>query len=144
MDLFHNSTIPDGKKTDDTKYYVSYTSTKGKPIVVYANRWMNDDTQPGELEKGQASLNEHLEKKGIQPTIIIHRGHSYWAPYTIEQIKPAAKIVMLGSCGGYNLIHNVISHAPDAHIIASKQTGKLDINQPFINLMNEKLRSGRL
>ncbi|MGZ8537351.1 MAG: hypothetical protein ACXWV9_03760, partial [Flavisolibacter sp.] len=130
------------KKTDDTKYFVSYTSTKGKPIVVYANRWMNDDTQPGELEKSQAVLNEHLEKKGIQPTIVIHRGHSYWAPYTIEQIKPAAKIVMLGSCGGYNLIHNVLSHAPDAHIIASKQTGKLDINQPFINLMNEKLRSG--
>jgi hypothetical protein len=130
------------KKTDDTKYWVSYSSTKGKPIVVYANKWMNDDTQPGELDKAQASLDDYLEQKGIQPTIVVHRGHSYWAPYTIEQIKPAAKIVLLGSCGGYNLIHNVLSHAPDAHIIASKQTGKVDINQPFINIMNEKLRNG--
>ncbi|MFL5811669.1 MAG: hypothetical protein ACJ749_19250 [Flavisolibacter sp.] len=130
------------KKTDDTKYWVSYTSVKGKPIVVYANKWMNDDKQPGELDKAQASLNEYLDKKSIQPTIVVHRGHSYWAPYTIEQIKPAAKIVLLGSCGGYNLIHSVLSRAPDAQIIASKQTGKVDINQPFINIMNEKLRNG--
>ena len=73
---------------------------------------------------------------------MVHRGHSYYAPYTIEQIQPSAKIVFLGSCGGFNLIHDVLSHASDAHIIASKQTGKLNINQPFIDLLNEKLRNG--
>jgi hypothetical protein len=36
----------------------------------------------------------------------------------------------------------VLQHAPDAHIIASKQTGKKDINQPFMNILNEKLRTG--
>jgi hypothetical protein len=130
------------KKTDETKFWVSYSSTKGKPIIVYANKWVDDEKNPGAIDAAQGALNEYLDQKGIQPTIVVHRGHSYWAPYTIEQIKPAAKIVLLGSCGGYNLIHTVLQHAPDAHIIASKQTGKKDINQPFMNIMNEKLRNG--
>lgn len=135
---FNNS---NWKKIEDNKYWLAFASAKGKPVVIYANRWLPEET--GELEKGQAALNEYLEKKGIQPTIVVHRGHSYYVPYTIEQIKPSAKIVLLGSCGGYNLIHDVLSRASDAHIIASKQTGKLDINQPFINIMNEKLRNGQ-
>ena len=129
------------KKIEDNKYWVAYASAKGKPVVIYANRWLPEET--GELEKGQAALNEYLAEKNIEPTIVVHRGHSYYVPYTIEQIKPSAKIVLLGSCGGYNLIHDVLSRASDAHIIASKQTGKLDINQPFINIMNEKLRNGQ-
>ena len=120
---------------------MAYASAKGKPVVIYANRWLPEET--GELEKGQEALNNYLLEKNIQPTIVVHRGHSYYVPYTIEQIKPSAKIVLLGSCGGYNLIHDVLSRASDAHIIASKQTGKLDINQPFINIMNEKLRNGQ-
>ncbi len=135
---FNNS---NWKKVEDNKYWVAYASAKGKPVTIYANRWLPEET--GELEKGQAALNEYLAEKNIEPTIVVHRGHSYYVPYTIEQIKPSAKIVLLGSCGGYNLIHDVLSRASDAHIIASKQTGKLDINQPFINIMNEKLRNGQ-
>ncbi|HEU4472344.1 MAG TPA: hypothetical protein VFR58_14730 [Flavisolibacter sp.] len=128
------------KKIEDNKYWVAYTSTKGKPIVIYANKPLDETT--GELEKAQEAVNRHLEEKGIQPTIVVHRGHSYYAPYTIEQVRPAAKIVLLGSCGGYNLVNNVLQHAPDAHIIASKQVGKKDINQPFMDILNEKLRNG--
>ncbi|HEY0356399.1 MAG TPA: hypothetical protein VGC29_09355, partial [Flavisolibacter sp.] len=73
------------KKIEDNKYWLAFASAKGKPVVIYANRWLPEET--GELEKGQAALNEHLEKKGIQPTIVVHRGHSYYVPYTIEQIK---------------------------------------------------------
>ena len=78
----------------------------------------------------------------MNPTIVIHRGHSYYAPYTIEQLAPTAKIVFLGSCGGYHLIHDVLEHAQDAHIIASKQIGKQVINQPLIDMMMEKVRTG--
>lgn len=130
------------KKTDDNKNWVSFTSVKGKPIIVYANKWADDEKQPGELEKKQAALNNYLAEKEIEPTIVVHRGHSYWVASTIEQIKPSAKIVLLGSCGGYNVIHDVLKNAPDAHIIASKQTGKKDINQPFLNILNDKIRNG--
>lgn len=126
----------------DTKYWLAFSSPKGQPVVIYANKWFDDEKQEGLLDKAQAALDDYLQQKNIQPAIIVHRGHSYWVKYTIDQIQPAAKIVLLGSCGGYNVIHNVLQHAPDAHIIASKQTGKKDINQPFMNILNEKLRTG--
>jgi len=128
------------KKIEDNKNWIAFASTKGKPIVIYANKPLDEES--GELDKAQAALNAYLAQKGIQPTVIVHRGHSYYAPYTIEQIRPAAKIVFLGSCGGYHLIHDVLKHAPDAHIIASKQIGKQIINQPFMDMLNEKLRNG--
>lgn len=131
------------KKIEDNKYWIAFASTKGKPILIYANKPIDEETQEAELEKAQESLGAYLSDKNMDPTVVIHRGHSYYAPYTIEQIKPSARIVFLGSCGGYNLIHNVLEHSPDAHIIASKQTGKLNINQPFIDLLNEKLRNGK-
>jgi hypothetical protein len=130
------------KKIEDNKYWIAFASTKGKPILIYANKSLDEEKQEGELEKAQEALGKYLSDKNMDPTVVIHRGHSYYAPYTIEQIKPSARVVFLGSCGGYNLIHNVLSHSPDAHIIASKQTGKLNINQPFIDLLNEKLRIG--
>lgn len=128
------------KKIEDNKYWIAFASTKGKPIAIYANKPLDEES--GELDKAQESLDNYLQEKGIQPTIVVHRGHSYYAPYTIEQIQPAAKIVFLGSCGGYHLIHDVLKHAPDAHIIASKQIGKQVINQPFMDMLNEKLRVG--
>jgi hypothetical protein len=128
------------KKIEDNKNWITFATTKGKPFVVYANKPLDEES--GELDKAQDALNNYLEEKGIQPTIIVHRGHSYWASSTIGYIKPSAKIVYLGSCGGYNLINDVLQHAPDAHIIASKQTGKIDINQPFMDLLTEKMQNG--
>ena len=84
----------------------------------------------------------YIKQKGYQPSIVIHRGHSYYAESTIQYILPSAKIVFLGSCGGYHLIHDVLQHSPDAHIIASKQIGKGVINQPFFDLLDEKLMNG--
>jgi hypothetical protein len=130
------------KKIEDNKYWIAFSSTKGKPVLVYANKPLDEEKQEGELEKAQEQLGTYLEGKNLSPTIIIHRGHSYYAPYTIQQIPATAKIVFLGSCGGYNLIHDVLKHSSDAHIIASKQTGKMFINQPFMDLLNDKLRAG--
>lgn len=128
-------------KRTDTKQWVVFTTTRGKPLMVFANKPLDEDS--GEDEKAQDALSDYLRENGLEPTVIIHRGHSYYAASTIEHITPAAKIVFLGSCGGYHLIHDVLGHAPDAHIIASKQIGKGVINQPFFNILNEKLRNGQ-
>lgn len=127
-------------KREETKYWVKFTSTKGKPVLVYANKPLPEET--GEVDKAQAELGQYLEQQNLKPTIVVHRGHSYYAPYTIEQLPASAKIVFLGSCGGYHLIHDVLGRATDAHIIASKQTGRQVINQPFFDLLNEKMRTG--
>jgi hypothetical protein len=120
--------------------WVSFHSLKGKPVSIYANRALPQET--GEDEKAQKELCSYLVRNNIKPTVTIHRGHSYTAPYTIAQMAPTSKIVFLGSCGGYHLIHDVLAKASDAHIIASKQIGKTIINRPFIKLLTEKVRNG--
>jgi hypothetical protein len=127
-------------KRDETRQWISFTSIKGRPVKVFANKPLDEDN--GEVDRAQEALCGYLADKNLDPTIVIHRGHSYYAPYTIEQLAPSAKIVFLGSCGGYHLIHDVLEHASDAHIIASKQIGKLIFNQPLIDMMMEKVRSG--
>ncbi len=128
------------KRVEDNRQWVAYASTRGKPILVFANKPL--DEAAGEDEKAQDALIAYMQSKNIHPTVVIHRGHSYYAPYTIKKIQPEARIVFLGSCGGYHLIHSVLENAPDAHIIASKQIGKMVINQPFIKLLTDKLQGG--
>ncbi len=127
-------------KISSNPQWVTINSTRGKSIIIYANKPL--DEEKDEDAKAQEALDDYLAQKNTEPTIVVHRGHSYYASYTIAQIKPAAKIVFLGSCGGYHLIHDVLKLAPDAHIISSKQIGKGVINQPFFNILNEKLRNG--
>ncbi len=128
-------------KITQTEQWVTIQSVKGKPVTLYANKPLPEETNKD--AEAQQALNEYIAKQGQSPTVVFHRGHSYYAPYTIEQILPSARIVFMGSCGGFNLIHNILEHAPDAHIIASKQIGKTAINQPFINLILEKARTGQ-
>jgi hypothetical protein len=127
-------------KMNSNDKWVSFHSLKGKPVSIYANRALPQET--GEDEKAQKELCSYLERNKIYPTVTVHRGHSYTAPYTIAQMAPTSKIVFLGSCGGYHLIHDVLAKAPDAHIIASKQIGKTIINRPFFKLLTEKERNG--
>jgi hypothetical protein len=130
-----------GWKVSINDYWMTATSVKGKPITVYANRALPQETS--EDEAAQKALCEYLVKNKIKPTITIHRGHSYTAPSTIEQMFPSSKIVFLGSCGGYHLIHDVLVKAEDAHIMASKQIGMGRINQPFTDLILEELQAGK-
>ncbi|HEU5164936.1 MAG TPA: hypothetical protein VFU29_05320 [Chitinophagaceae bacterium] len=120
--------------------WVSFHSLKGKPVSIYANRALPQEN--GEDEKAQRELCSYLARNNIYPTVTIHRGHSYTAPYTITQMATTSKIVFLGSCGGYHLIHDVLAKAPDAHIIASKQIGRTIVNVPFFKLLTEKVRNG--
>ena len=121
--------------------WVCVRSIKGRPVYIYANRPLPEET--GQDDEAQAALTEFLETNKMSPTITIHRGHSYYAPSTISRLSPKSRIVFLGSCGGYHLIHDVLQKASDAHIIASKQIGMTVVNRPFMQLLTEKLRAGK-
>lgn len=120
--------------------WITIKSTKGKPVIIYANRPLPEET--GEDDKAQQALNEYLEKNNLHPTVTIHRGHSYFANTTIAYMASSSRIVFMGSCGGFHLIDNILKRSEDAHIIASKQIGKTAINKPFFLLLTEKLRTG--
>ena len=124
-------------KTD----WIEVSSTKGVPITIYANRPL--DEKEGLDEKAQRNLREYLSENNLNPTIVIHRGHSYHVSSTIAQLFPSSKVVLLGSCGGYQNINSVLNICPAAHIIASKQVGSGTVNGPMIMSITETLRLGK-
>lgn len=77
------------------------------------------------------------------PSIVIHRGHSYHLRSTIEQLAASAKIVILGGCGGYQNLNDVLDICPTAQIISTKQVGTGVINKGIINEISETLRIGQ-
>ncbi|MBM3412377.1 MAG: hypothetical protein FJY19_03235 [Bacteroidetes bacterium] len=135
--MFNNS---NWKIDPSNKYWVKIKSAKGKPVTLYLNRPLPEEQN--EDAQAQKELNNYLQQQGITPRITINRGHSYNAPYTIAQMSPASKIVFMGSCGGYNMIHDILVKAPDAHIIGTKQIADAPVNNPFLRLLMEKLRTG--
>jgi len=121
--------------------WVEISSTKGKKITIYANKPL--DNKRDLDAKAQAALNEYLNKNDLHPTIAIHRGHSYHVRSTIEQLPSSAKVVLLGSCGGFQNLNDVFKACPQSHIIATKQTGTAMVTQPIINMMVDDLREGK-
>lgn len=122
-------------------YWVEIKSKKGKPIWIFANRPL--DNESSKDTEAQAKLDDYLSSLGLVPTVVIHRGHSYHLQETIRQIPERAKVIMLGSCGGYQNLKTILEYAPEAHIISSKQTGAMNVNKPIIDALDKTLREGR-
>jgi hypothetical protein len=128
-------------KVSENPQWVTITSTKGKPVWIFANKPLLGADDPD--AKAQAKLNAYMASRKLQPTVVIHRGHSYHLKYTLEQLSPSAKIVVLGSCGGYNNLNDVLTICQDAHIISSKQVGTKTVNEPILQAINSSLSAGK-
>lgn len=121
--------------------WLTIKSVKGKPVWIFANKPLDGPDDPD--AKAQQKLNAYLDAQHLKPTIFIHRGHSYHVKYSLAQIQPSARIVILGSCGGYNNLNEVLTISNDAHIISSKQVGTKTVNEPILQAMNNILLSGK-
>jgi hypothetical protein len=140
MSLFNGR--PEWKITR-TKEWVEIQSLRGKPVSIYANLPLDNSKGDDPDARAQANLISYLEARGLQPAIVIHRGHSYHVKYTLRQLPASAKIVILGSCGGYHNLDDVLTRCPDAHIISSKEVGTRTVNEPILRSINDELRNGR-
>src|SRR5690606_22829714 len=73
----------DGKwKVTNGKYFTTITATEGKPVTIFANTPLpepEDEVAVKELEK-------YLVENEIHPTVVVHRGHSYHVPITLEHL----------------------------------------------------------
>lgn len=127
-------------KITQKKEWIEIKSIKGKPIWIFANLPLDNETDKD--ADAQKHLIDYLDDLGLKPSIVIHRGHSYHLTYTIQQLSENAKIIMLGSCGGYQNLKTILNYAPEAHIISTKQTGAKDVNKPIIDALDNTLRSG--
>lgn len=123
-------------KIEDFKTYVRIKSTSGKKVTIYANK------NKYEYE-GQSAIEKIFRTTGKFPNVVVHRGHSYYANIAITSITPNAKLVFLGSCGGYNNISKVLLRSPNAHIISSRQVGTYLINNQISLRLCEWIRLGK-
>ena len=89
-------------------------SIKGKPIWIFANFPLDNETDKD--ADAQKDLIDYMDGLGLNPSIVIHRGHSYHLPYTIQQLSENAKIIMLGSCGGYQNLKTYLENMLRKHI----------------------------
>lgn len=125
-------------KISPSKYWIKINSTGGKPIVVYANLPLPEP----EDEEAQRALNKYMDQNNIYPSVLIHRGHSYHLPTTLERLSDKTKVVVLGSCGGYHNLSTILNNSPDAQIISTKQTGAMAVNEPILRALNDNLNEG--
>ncbi|HLA54029.1 MAG TPA: hypothetical protein VK618_12005 [Flavitalea sp.] len=138
MNMFRNRAL---WKVQTNADWATISSIKGKKVLIFANRPLLGEDDPD--AKAQARLNEYMEEKQFKPSIVIHRGHSYHLQYTLKQLAPTAKIVVLGSCGGYNNLNEVLTICRDAQIISSKQVGTKTVNEPILQAINNQLVAGK-
>jgi hypothetical protein len=131
-----------GWKIDERKpEWTTIMSTKGKPVWIFANKPLFGENDPD--DKAQNKLIEYMQGRNLTPTMVVHRGHSYHLATTLHKLPESARIVVLGSCGGYNNLNDVLTACPDAHIISSKQVGTMSVNDPILGSINDKLLAGK-
>jgi hypothetical protein len=116
--------------------YVEILS-KNKKVRIVAN------TPESEELGGQDAIVAYLDSNGLSPSVIVHRGHSYYAMKTIERIREQTRIAFMGSCGGYNRLTDIIDHSPEIQIIATKQIGTMLVNNPLLYQLAMQIASGK-
>ena len=126
-----------------TREWVEIRSVKGVKVYIFANLPLDNTKGDDPDAAAQQHLIEHLETRGLSPTVVIHRGHSYHLKYTLDQLPASARIVILGSCGGFHNLDDVLGRCPEAHIISSKEVGTRAVNEPILRAINDDLRNGR-
>ncbi|ANI88999.1 hypothetical protein A9P82_06635 [Arachidicoccus ginsenosidimutans] len=130
-----------GWKETSNKYWSTVSSTKGTPITIYTNKPLDENQHLD--DDAQNALNDYLDENNIHPTLMFHRGHSYYLKSSIAQMQSSEKIVFLGSCGGFQSLSDVFTKAPGAQIISTKQTGAGDLNLPMITGIVLTLQKGK-
>ncbi len=122
--------------------WVDIRSTVGRPVWIFANLPLDNSKGDDPDAAAQEKLAQYLKSMGLQPTIVVHRGHSYHLKYTLEQLSKTAKIVILGSCGSFQNLNTVLQICPEAHIVSSKEVGTKLVNEPVLRLLNDALIQG--
>ena len=131
---FRNSFSNKEWKVTEKKEWMEAVSLKGN-VLVFANKPLDNDANLDDT--AQIHLAKYLQEQSLKPAVIVHRGHSYWLDRTMSRMPGDAKIVVLGSCGGYQNLNEILEINPEAHIISTKEIGTGDINRPILTYINQ-------
>jgi hypothetical protein len=131
---------------EDRDEYVTITghSPAGRRLEIFANRPIDGHLpanryRDGEARRRQDAIVTLLKSRGSTPTVIVHRGHSFYTAASVKRVTPAARLVILGSCGGVNDIHGVLELSHEAQVIATRGVGTAEINDPLLKSLNDRV-----
>jgi hypothetical protein len=124
-----------------TENWMRIKSLSGNPLLIFANLPL--DIKEDKDIAAQAELFKTMSAEGLEPVILVHRGHSYHLEKTLQRLKPSVQLAILGSCGGYNKAISIATMNPDVQVIGSKKTGTKSVNDPILNTINETLAAGK-
>lgn len=126
----------------DYKTYVVFSKRRnGVTILKYVNKPECDGSDE-ESGNGIKDITNALTKKDTSAIQIVHRGHSTHVDKTLGYIPVAARIVYLGSCGGFDNVNRVLKIAEKTHVLATKGTGTMAINDPLLKIIDEAMLGG--
>ncbi len=119
----------------------------GRRIEIFANIPINLNTteHAGDSEaalRRQQRVSQALSRAQLEPTIVVHRGHSYHVDKTLDYLNSSARLVFLGSCHGMGKMDIVMERAPAAQVIATRGVGTAGINDPMLKSLNDSLLRG--
>ena len=123
-------------RVEDRNSYVHIFSQQGMHVEIFANK-------PEFEENGISAIDAYFQEKDFTPTVIVHRGHSFHTESTLERVPASAKLIFVGSCGGFYKLSIALENAPEAHIISTKQIGTKTVNDVMIFALNENIRNGK-
>ncbi len=127
--------------------HVTGKGPEGRRIEIYANipidaHLPQNRAREGEATRRQQTIAAVLEQRGLVPSVIVHRGHSFWVEHTLTYLRKSALLVILGSCGGSTEIHSVIDASHDAQVIATRGVGETEINDSIMKAVNDRILKG--
>jgi hypothetical protein len=83
-----------------------------------------------------------LIQQGRTPAMLVHRGHTWYVPKTLEYLTSSARLVFLGSCRGLENSYSVMALANQAQLISTRGIGTTSINDALLRAINDELLSG--
>lgn len=89
------------------------------------------------------SVVNKIDQMGGTTHTFVFRGHSYKLHHCINYIEPDTVLTFIGSCGGFENVRKILSLSPGTHLILSKGTGTLWINQYFLGELNRLISEGQ-
>ena len=120
---------------------------EGRRIEIFANvpidgHLPKNRALEGEAGRRQQAIADVLDQRGLVPTVIVHRGHSFWVERTLTYLAKSSLLVILGSCGGSTEVHAVIEASHDAQVIATRGVGETEINDSIMKAVNDRILRG--
>jgi hypothetical protein len=132
--------FPNLKVDETNKYFIKISALGSKvPFEIYANKPLKEP----EDEEAQKQLAEYMVANNINPSILVHRGHSYHLPNTLNYVTAEHKVIILGSCGGYQNLSTILSRSPDAQIVSTKQVGTMQVTDPILRELHGSVMNGQ-